>query len=229
MMLVLLARPLSPEIAPELVIWNVGQGQWVTLRDTESCRHFDMGGEFAPWRQIIVACRELPNRVSFSHWDWDHVSFAGQARGFLPEICVSVRPGGVATEKKERGLSRYPPCPGKAAHWVSPNSRTANASSHVYLVDGILIPGDSSRAEEKIWSRAIAEVANARVLVLGHHGSRTSTSKELLRRLPRLRLAIASARERRYGHPHPEVMRELRMKRVPVLKTEDWGTIRIAL
>lgn len=29
-----------------LVIWNIGQGQWVTAINETICFHFDMGGEF---------------------------------------------------------------------------------------------------------------------------------------------------------------------------------------
>jgi competence protein ComEC len=43
--------------------------------------------------------------------------------------------------------------------------------------------------------------------------------------MPGLRVAVASARERRYGHPHQETELILRKFRVPLLRTEDWGNI----
>ena len=51
----------------------------------------------------------------------------------------------------------------------------------------------------------------------------------LLRKAASLRMAIASAREARYGHPHTLVKRKVRQRRVPLLRTEDWGTIHLEL
>lgn len=71
----------------------------------------------------------------------------------------------------------------------------------------------------------MTDLKSVRVLALGHHGSRTSTSKDLLKELPNLKLAIASARKRRYGHPHRETVEALGKFKVPILSTEDWGNI----
>lgn len=109
--------------------------------------------------------------------------------------------------------------------WDPVSPRSTNAASSVVLWRDILVPGDSDRNAEKYWSSALPGVGGTRVLVLGHHGSRTSTSRELLTRLPNLKMAIVSARRRRYGHPHIEVLQLLRDFRVPVLNTEDWGNI----
>ena len=46
------------ESRPELIVWNVGQGQWATVIDETACWHLDMGGEFAPWQEIMGACRK---------------------------------------------------------------------------------------------------------------------------------------------------------------------------
>lgn len=88
-----------------------------------------------------------------------------------------------------------------------------------------LIPGDSTKKQEKIWRFKTPSTAQG--LILGHHGSRTSTSKELLQTLPNLKWAIASARYEKYRHPHKDVLKNLKAHRIPILKTEDWGHIRI--
>jgi competence protein ComEC len=87
-----------------------------------------------------------------------------------------------------------------------------------------LIPGDSTAPQEKIWSYH-GNMQKTGFLLLGHHGSRTSTSEELLSQLPHLKVAIASARFARYGHPHLEVVRRLKKYHVALLKTEDWGNL----
>ena len=87
--------PLSSEfLAQALVVWNVGQGQWVTVIEERTCWHFDTGGEKAPRPQIVRACRARHNVVSYSHWDWDHLSFAPRLSTWLPDICLLFPPYG---------------------------------------------------------------------------------------------------------------------------------------
>ncbi len=215
----------------ELIVWNVGQGQWATVIDETACWHLDMGGEFAPWQEIMAACRKRPNRVSLSHWDVDHISFVSKARMNLPDICLLNRPEGPGSPHKERTLAPLSRCHQLSPfeQWSDPLGKTANGKSWVVLWNGILAPGDSPRIEEKKWIPYFRGFPSVRFLILGHHGSRTSTSKELLESLPKLQLAISSARVRRYGHPHSEVVRELSEAHVPLLRTEEWGTIHIEL
>jgi competence protein ComEC len=221
----------SRDVPPELIVWNVGQGQWATIDDGEICWHLDMGGEFAPWKQIRARCREKENRVSLSHWDSDHLVFLGPSRSHLPNLCLLNRPEGRGSPRKEALLDAVPVCGARSpfAQWSAPAGRSANDKSRVVLWRGVLAPGDSTRAEEKKWLHELPGLESTRLLILGHHGSRTSTSTALLRRLKNLRVAIASARRRRYGHPHAEVVNELIEARVPLLRTEEWGAIHFRL
>ena len=219
------------ETPSELIVWNVGQGQWVTVVDEQACWHFDMGGEFAPWSAILAKCRSRSNRVSLSHWDWDHIGFVSRAKMHLPDMCLLDPPLGVANERKTRTIRAVPNCTSKRPFesWSDAEGNTANSLSRVTSWLGVVTPGDSTTAEERLWASKMKTLAGARVLIAGHHGSRTSTSDFLLSRLPGLRLAIASQRKRRYGHPHPDVVKRLFRHRIPLLLTEDWGTIRMKL
>jgi competence protein ComEC len=224
----LLATWTAPEPARQFIVWNVGQGQWTTFFDGETCWHVDMGGEFAPWRAAIELCRRRENRISLSHWDADHISFVGAARSRLPNLCLLNRPLGKASVRKRRMVDALKTCaaPVPFAQWNDAKAATTNARSWVIAWNGVLLPGDSPRTEEKKWVPALP-LTPIRILVLGHHGSRTSTSDMLLRHLPQLQMAVASSRRRRYGHPHREVVEVLRRARVPLLTTEDWGNIHI--
>lgn len=221
----------SVEFSPELIVWNVGQGQWVTVIDEEACWHIDMGGEFAPWREIIPLCRGRANRVSLSHWDSDHIVFVGAARAQLPDLCLINAPEGRGSWRKEKLIEAIPHCdfPSPFTQWSDPSGKTPNAKSWVVNWRGFLAPGDSPRAEEKKWVKELGGLSSVRVLILGHHGSRTSTSDLLLNSLPALQMAVASQRKRRYGHPHQEVVQALARKHIPLLLTEDWGTIHLRL
>lgn len=226
-LILLLGTRLEPEVRSELIVWNIGQGQWVTVVDATACWHFDMGGEHAPWKAIIKLCHDRPNRISLSHWDWDHISFTIRAHGQLPNVCLLLPPVGSSTSKKEHAVLAIKPCQIRPPfeHWVDENGETANDKSRVVWWKGILIPGDSTIKEEKHWIHQLPHLRETRILVLGHHGSQTSTSRLLLDQLPLLNSAIASARQKKYGHPHLRVQRDLRLYRAPLLRTEEWGTL----
>ncbi|MGE0527927.1 MAG: hydrolase [Bdellovibrionales bacterium] len=223
--------PLGEVPRPLMVVWNVGQGQWVTVRDERGCWHFDAGGESAPWRQVMRLCRHLPNYLSLSHWDWDHIGFVAQMAYHLPNTCLLHEPPGSATARKARIVERIGRCsiPPTYPFWENPAvTDSSNALSRVLHWRGILIPGDSTRHEEAVWRQTL-DLRSVRILILGHHGSQTSTSRELLHTLSSLRMAIASSRYERYGHPHRRVREELQHAHVPLITTEDWGHIIIWL
>ena len=60
-------------VLPFWIVWNVGQGQWVSYIDIDKCYHFDAGGEFFDKRKFQKHCKNKYNAFSFSHWDWDHI------------------------------------------------------------------------------------------------------------------------------------------------------------
>jgi len=104
------------------------------------------------------------------------------------------------------------------------SGKSSNELSNVYVSNQFLIPGDSTSPQEIIWSQKLDKI-KIKALVLGHHGSRTSTSETLLQHLPNLQWAVASARWARYKHPHPAVVSRLQRRKIPLLLTEDWGSL----
>jgi competence protein ComEC len=64
------------------------------------------------------------------------------------------------------------------------------------------------------------------LLKVGHHGSRGSTGGELLDSLRPL-TAVISVGRNDYGHPAPETLARLERRRVPVLRTDQVGTISV--
>jgi competence protein ComEC len=231
LIILLVSRPLSREDPIELIVWNVGQGQWATIIADNICWHLDMGGEFAPWGEIIGRCRQRLNVISLSHWDMDHIGFAPRAKIHLANLCLLNEPLGEASKHKQTLLRGIPRCPipSPFSQWANPAGRSANAKSWVVTWRGVLAPGDSPRDQEKTWIHRLTGLSQVHYLILGHHGSRTSTSIELLHALSHLKLAVSSARQQRYGHPHPEVVQELSRAHVPLLRTEEWGSIHLFL
>jgi competence protein ComEC len=221
----------------EMVVWNVGQGQWLTHIQPHSCDHFDMGGEFATWSEVIKACGDRPNRLFLSHWDSDHIGFIPKAKRLLPEICLAVPPkGGPPSIDKRMLLKDIPSCLLRDSKLGVTAIQTFSLSnedpplanaSHVFVVDNKwLIPGDSPQREERIWLNEPLPFDNIDRLILGHHGSRTSTSAQLLRRLVHLKVAVTSARRYKFGHPHRQTVQKLHKLGIEPLRTEDFGNVR---
>ncbi|XJS11441.1 ComEC/Rec2 family competence protein [Aerococcaceae bacterium WGS1372] len=66
------------------------------------------------------------------------------------------------------------------------------------------------------------------IIKLAHHGSDTSTSRELLSYY-QPKLAVNSAGvDNRYGHPHASVVESLKEFQIPLLSTHESGAIRIS-
>lgn len=219
-----------------LIVWYVGQGQMVTYVNETHCHHFDMGGEFFPEKELFKICGSKKNQVTFSHWDYDHINFIKKAYRILPSLCrVSNNSYLPMNPKKSRLIQKLLICkkPNKTffREIVLPRQaqpRSSNEKSRIFIVkDKVLIPGDSTAKMERHWSDLIR--TPLQLLILGHHGSRSSTSDRLLNKLPFVHLAIASARKKRYSHPHSQVIERLRDRKILLIRTEDFRHIQVSL
>jgi competence protein ComEC len=86
-----------------------------------------------------------------------------------------------------------------------------------------LITGDMSAPIER---RLVASDAfpDIEALVVGHHGSKRSTSDELLKAL-RPEIAVISVGYNTYGHPSPETLDKLWGAGITVYRTDLCGTV----
>ena len=90
----------------------------------------------------------------------------------------------------------------------------------------VLITGDAPRETERLFC-ARTELPDTEVLVVGHHGSATSTSQQLLE-AARPDAAVISVGYNTYGHPSPEVLERLAAYNIQVFRTDEEGDIQIA-
>ena len=226
-----LSIAISPTLIHHWMIWNVGQGQWVTLVENSTCSHFDFGGEVFSLKdnrqRFLVNCKNKTNQLYLSHADFDHYSFYNFIIKNSISACWQIRPA----EALKKINTEIPICPNlqqtiKIIHSDS-QIQKRNDSSTVLHFENLLIPGDSPSQKEKLWVNNIPIKNNIHILILGHHGSQTSSSEILLSRLPQLKMAIASSRFKKYGHPHKKVVDRLKKHHLNVIRTEDWGTIMI--
>jgi competence protein ComEC len=223
----------SPNYIHHWVIWNVGQGQWITEVKNESCTHFDFGGEISALKKIKPLynqnCRYKINKLYLSHADWDHYAFYNFIIKNNIKTCWKLKP----REALKKLNIDAPYCTERTINnpieilFYDQTSRYRNETSTVLLVKDFLIPGDSPTKQEKKWIKNIPEQNTIKFLVLGHHGSRTSTSQQLLKQLPLLKMAFVTSRFKKYGHPHADVVRRLKDHHLTPVKTESWGTVLI--
>ena len=105
-----------------------------------------------------------------------------------------------------------------------------NANSVVMRLDhgafSMLFTGD---AEAETEARILAGGADvsAKVLKVGHHGSRYATSEEFLQAVKPERATISCGSDNTYGHPTPEALKRLKDDKVKVYRTDLQGVIRI--
>jgi competence protein ComEC len=109
----------------------------------------------------------------------------------------------------------------------------ANAASVIVMAEyrgvRILLTGDAEREVEARLARRLGKDLRADVLKVGHHGSATSTTAPWLDAVaPRLALVSVGAGNR-YGHPSPEILGALQARGAHVLRTDDVGTIVVAI
>jgi beta-lactamase superfamily II metal-dependent hydrolase len=92
----------------------------------------------------------------------------------------------------------------------------------------VLLTGDSEATERGWWLSNDSDlVRNCTILKLPHHGSRNGTDARWLRAV-RPQLAVASmGKYNEYGHPHFETLDLLRRSGIPLLRTDQVGTIAI--
>jgi competence protein ComEC len=92
----------------------------------------------------------------------------------------------------------------------------------------VLLTGDSEGPERQWWFRYHPDLMrDCTILKLPHHGSRNGTDARWLQ-IVRPELAVASlGTNNEYGHPHAETISLLRRTGIPLLRTDQLGTITI--
>ena len=105
-------------------------------------------------------------------------------------------------------------------------TNSASVVLHIQYGDtSFLLSGDLPQQQEEYIVRQFGGALHANVLKIGHHGSRTSTSKYWLSAVTPDFAVISAGRANRYGHPHKEVTTLLDEMKIPTLITAQEGTI----
>ncbi|HZL57661.1 MAG TPA: ComEC/Rec2 family competence protein, partial [Bryobacteraceae bacterium] len=95
-----------------------------------------------------------------------------------------------------------------------------------FRATAFLLTGDmQKKTEEQLFYEGLLQHAD--VLKVGHHGSRTSTTPDLLDAVRPAFGIVSDGFENSYGHPHPLTMQALQTRHVSVYRTDERGLIRV--
>lgn len=87
-----------------------------------------------------------------------------------------------------------------------------------------LFTGDIYKKVEKVLIKENNLKAN--ILKVAHHGSKTSTCQEFLKKVRPSIAVISVGKDNFYGHPHQEVLERLRKFNIKILRTDEIGDIK---
>lgn len=240
----LTGAPPRDAAAPRLSLLDVGQGQSVLLRGVGGTLLIDAGGSASPRydpgeREVLPALLARGLRridaLAISHADIDH---AGGAAAILRELEVGrlwIAAGAYAELDELRALARRRGTGivlvGRAGvqGWPLVRSYEAldcdsdNDRSLVLSIDGALIPGDIESCGEAAFLASFS-TPRAELLVLPHHGSRSSSSPAFLEAVGPSLAVVSCGRDNRFGHPHAEVLE--RLEGTALWRTDRDGELR---
>lgn len=231
----------------QLSIIDVGQGLSVLVQTKHHALLYDTGANANAGERIInpylawLQLRRL-DTLMISHNDKDHT-------GGADALLAQFTPKQVMYSASPEGYQLAPSIPqrlcyaGQQWHWdevhfqvlspiVGVNYDKDNNRSCVLRVSGqgfsVLLTGDIEAPAEKILVKQATHLQSD-ILVLGHHGSKTSSTPEFLAQV-KAQLAIVSAGYRnQFNHPSPPVIQRLIQSQTVIDNTIDHGTLRYHL
>ena len=235
----------------EVIALDVGQGTAVLVRTREHVLVFDAGPQYsresdAGQRVLLPLLRARGemrlDRLVLSHRDLDHV---GGASALLKSMPVDDLLSSLEDGHPILALARHATRCAAGQSWMWDGVRfdvlrpdpadyernlKSNAMSCVLRVStqgapsrSVLLTGDIEREQEAVLVAALPQALRSDVLVVPHHGSKTSSTAAFLDAV-RPRVAIFQAGYRnRFGHPAGEVVARYAERGIDVRASPDCG------
>ncbi|MEP6792066.1 MAG: DNA internalization-related competence protein ComEC/Rec2, partial [Ramlibacter sp.] len=237
--------PRPPQGEFELLAADIGQGNAVVVRTAAHTLVYDTGPRFsresdAGHRVLVPLLRSLGERVDtlmLSHRDIDHTGGAPAVLAMQPQATLI---SSIEDDHELQALRKSTRCAaGQRWQWdgvdfevlqpLAQDYETRNKSNAMSCVLRIangrqtaLLVGDIEQPQE---ARLVAASAalKADVLLVPHHGSKTSSSEAFLDAV-RPRIAIVQAGYRnRFGHPAEPVLARYEARQVEVIDSPHCG------
>ena len=237
--------------ARTVTFWSVGQGDFASITTSTHCYFFDAGGSTSISRlmreKISHQCSKKISWLFISHFDKDHIRnvipltrLIHITAAFFPHLKPKTRFGNALLEELVR---RHVNLQKIDTHfnlklqnfeihclWPHPNFKgfkDENSWSLVMQVSvgrrSFLFTGDLPTKIEKILLKQPIE--RATILKIGHHGSKSSTSKPFLEAVHPQACVVSVGRLNRYHHPTLETLKRLVSENCAILRTDRLGPI----
>ena len=230
-----------------VTVLDVGQGQSIILQSKNHTFLVDCGGDYDDTAADIAAETLLSMGICrldgliVTHYDADHAGGVDELLTriqvdnlFLPaydpdteisQNLLSFTAGGVYPVNQHMALSAGD---AKLSIVTSLDHDGGNESSLCVLFQAgncdILITGDRTELGEKLLLKQLV-IPNLELLVVGHHGAKSSTCQELLDVTAPQVAVISVGKNNRYGHPHETVLQRLEDCGARILRSDEDGTI----
>ncbi|CDZ78937.1 ComEC family competence protein [Legionella massiliensis] len=225
-------------------ILDVGQGLAVVVQTAKHILIYDTGMKFYQAgdmaKSVIIpylntlGIKKL-DKVIISHPDLDH-------RGGLPSLEEKYPIAELLVDKvsfyhRGKGCHSYPAWVWDGVRFeflaISQKFRDKNNSSCVLKIQNqagkVLLTGDIERLAEDYLVRTYGERLRADILLIPHHGSKTSSSLAFIKAVAANSAIISAGFDNRYHFPHKQTIETLQKERVTIYNTADCGMVTIGL
>lgn len=220
-------------------ILDVGQGQCILIQNEGSYFMIDCGGTGDTAVADLAAETLLSQGIAgldgliLTHYDEDHAGaveyfltriptdalyLPGAAEHFPDETAGFVVDEDLVLTMDKGSLTLFAP------EFSGSNNESSLAILYRYEDWDMLITGDRTALAEKMLLERF-DLPDLEVLVVGHHGSGTSTCAELLEATHPEIGVISVGKDNRYGHPKQEVLDRLGEYGCRVYRTDQDGTV----
>jgi competence protein ComEC len=238
--------PLPPAGEFELLAADIGQGNAVLVRTAGHALLFDAGPRFslesdAGHRVLVPLLQTLHTRldtVVLSHRDMDHVGGASAVLTMQPqaELLSSIEAGNLLQDQRpaQRCVAgqhwewdgvQFDILHPQAADYDAPAK--SNAMSCVLrITNGVrtaLLAGDIEQPQEALLVAGVGTGLKSDVLLVPHHGSKSSSSAAFLDAVAPQVGIVQSGYRNRFGHPAPVVLARLQERQVKVVDSPHCG------
>ncbi|MBA2657359.1 MAG: DNA internalization-related competence protein ComEC/Rec2 [Tatlockia sp.] len=225
-------------------VLDVGQGLAVVVQTAKHVLVYDTGmkfyqggdmGKLALIPYLSSLGVKKIDKIVISHPDLDH-------RGGLQSLEEKYPNTELIVDKVNfyhRGKSchQYPAWTWEGVSFkflpIGQKFRDKNNSSCVLKIENkagsALLPGDIEKKAEDYLVKTFADKLQAEILLIPHHGSKTSSTLDFITAVSPRFAIISSGFDNRYHFPHQQTLTTLAKQKIPQYNTADCGMVRIDL
>lgn len=229
-----------------MTVLDVGQGQSILFQSKGHSFLVDCGGsgdgnaaDQAAQMLLSQGVRKLDG-ILLTHYDQDHM-------GGIPLLLTRVKTESLILPFPEEDdfEQSLPADDARSVVWAENGQKILLGDAVITILDCksgknsnenslgilfetedcvILVTGDRNKTGERALLKSV-EIPDVDVLIAGHHGSKNSTTEELLNAAMPETVMISVGKGNSYGHPAQETLERLENHGCTVFRTDEMGTI----